>query len=125
MIPELGNRATPNPAPTSRSRLEPPDPRLARPRDAARSPARPGADIAPADPADDTDADFALSLSSASLRLSEGRSDPAPLEATAPPAAPPPAAPSEAARSGPASRAIEAYREIARAPVGERVRILV
>lgn len=125
MIPELGHRVTPNPAPTTRARLEAPDPRLARTRDAARGPDRPDADFGPADEASDPGADFALSLSSASLRLSEERSTPAPLDARTAVDASPAATPPETAPRGPASRAIEAYREIARAPVGEHVRILV
>ncbi|MFO0689335.1 MAG: hypothetical protein U0900_11565 [Myxococcota bacterium] len=148
MIPELAHRAAPHPAPSAGSRLETTELRSTRSREAARGLARPDSELGPGGPAEDPGADFALSLSSASLRLAAGASSPgatgwaatSAVTSAATSAAPvvdpvdspafssvaaAPAAAPEAAPRGAAGRAIAAYREIARAPVGERVRIVV
>ncbi|MBK7949505.1 MAG: hypothetical protein IPK00_12375 [Deltaproteobacteria bacterium] len=138
MISELGRRLASSLEPSPRERLDPADPRTARPRADSRADAPAGGSPGRAAEDADPDADFALSLSSASLRLAEVRAEsaadapqPAPEAPRSPESGESDASPTQAdgplapARPGPASRAIDAYREIARAPVGERVRIVV
>lgn len=142
VISELGRRLAANLEPAARERLGDVEARPARSRTDARAFEPGGGSPERAFEHEDPDADFALSLSSASLRLAEDR---AATEALAPRVAaeavrssdpgrepepdfssPAPAAGrSDSGRPGPASRAIDAYREIARAPVGERIRIVV
>lgn len=83
------------------------------------------------EPPRDEDPDFALSLSSESLRIAEERAPSGARPSPSPSAEPAridfleSMAPTEPTTSGPARRVIEAYREIARAPTGERIRIVV
>jgi hypothetical protein len=69
----------------------------------------------------ESEADFRLSLSTTSIRLAEMRIDPGSSEtrssSNAPATAP--------VRPTPSSRTIDAYREVTRASVGDRVRIVV
>jgi hypothetical protein len=137
VISELGRRLAANLEPSPRERVD------------AREPRSPGTtsdfrtDSAPDGPpgrgaaGSGADADFALSLSSASLRLAEDQREPAattpdldpevptsPTPSNAVASASPAPGPTEPARRSPTNRVIEAYREIARAPVGEHVRIV-
>lgn len=138
VISELGRRLASGFEPSPRERLDPAEPRTARPRVDTRADGSVGGRTGRAAEDADPDADFALSLSSASLRLAEDRAETAARAlrpATEAPLSPESGEsdassmhaddPSAPARRGPASRAIDAYREIARAPVGERVRIVV